>query len=319
MIGKRAIAIAVVVVAVITGAFFIYRGRQSGGGDDSRQRIAPEYGSIRSVISTSGTVQPRNRLEIKPPVNGRIESILVVEGRLVRKGQTLALMSSTERAAFIDVARTQDAATLKYWEDAYKPIPLIAPIGGTVIVRAVEPGQTVTTATAVLVLSDRLIVKAEIDETDIGRVRLGQSAAIQLDAHPDIRAQGRVSHISFESKTINNVTMYEVEVVPEKISAEFRSGMSANISIIERVRDRALLLPLEAVTIDENGSSVLVATEGTKPQRRAVTTGLSDDRNVEIVSGLSIDDRVALPEKKRAAKQAPARGGTPFLPSRPRR
>jgi macrolide-specific efflux system membrane fusion protein len=89
--------------------------------------VAPERGDIRKFISTTGTVEPRNRLEIKPTIAGRVESVLVVEGQAVRRGQLLAWMSSTERAALIDAARMQGEAELGYWENAYKPTPIIAP------------------------------------------------------------------------------------------------------------------------------------------------------------------------------------------------
>jgi macrolide-specific efflux system membrane fusion protein len=156
------------------------------------QVIHPTYGSIQTVISTTGTVQPQNRLEIKPPINGRIEEILVQEGDRVSVGQTLALMSSSERAALLDAARTQSKETLDYWEEVYRPTPLIAPIKGVVIVRGVEPGQTVASTDAVIVLSDRLIVQAQVDETDIGKVKIGQAAVISLDAYPDTKVEARV-------------------------------------------------------------------------------------------------------------------------------
>ena len=285
--------------------------------DEEVQRITPRFGEIRSIVSTTGTVQPRNRLEIKPSVNGRADSILVVEGQAVRTGQILAWMSSTERAALIDAARMQGNASLKYWEDAYKPIPIVSPIRGTVIVRAVEPGQTVTTTTAVLVLSDRLIVMADADETDIGRIRLGQSAEINLDAHPEITAGGRVTHISYESKTINNVTMYEVEITPTRVPDVFRSGMSANIVVIEKSKDQALLVPTAALGIDAGERYVLVD-NGKEPnyEKRKVITGMTDDINTEILSGITARDTLIVRGQKKLNISAPAAGSNPFLPTR---
>ena len=183
----------------------------------------PVYGTITTLISTTGTVQPQNRLELKPPINGRIEKIFVQEGDRVTIGQTLAVMSSTERAALLDAARTQSKETLAYWEEVYKPTPLIAPINGEVIVRGVEPGQTVTSSDAALVLSDRLIVQAQVDETDIGKVKLGQTAVISLDAYPETKVKATVDHIAYDSTIVNNVTIYKVDILPKKIPAVFIS------------------------------------------------------------------------------------------------
>jgi len=69
--------------------------------------LSPAIGSIQTIISTTGTILPKNRLEIKPPVNGRIESVLVKEGQSVKAAEVLAWMSSTERAALLDAAQGQ--------------------------------------------------------------------------------------------------------------------------------------------------------------------------------------------------------------------
>ena len=139
-----------------------------------------------------------------PFLGKSIEKILVKEGQKVKIGDVLALMSSTDRATLLDAAKLEGEENVKYWEDVYKATPLIAPIDGEVIVRAVEPGQTVTASDAVIVLSDRLIVKAQVDETDLGRIKLDQNVNIIMDAYPGINIKGHVGHIAYESKLINN-------------------------------------------------------------------------------------------------------------------
>jgi len=135
------------------------------------REVSVRVGPIKTIISATGKVLPKNRLEIKPPVSGRIEGILVKEGDFVKKGDTLGWMSSTERAALLDAAQGQGEEKLKYWQQVYKPIALVAPIDGEVIVATIQPGQAVTTADAALVLSDQLIVRAQVDETDIGKIK----------------------------------------------------------------------------------------------------------------------------------------------------
>src|SRR3990167_10901892 len=80
---------------------------QGNAPKETIREISPAYGNIQSVISTTGAVQPQNRLEIKPPISGRVDEILVKEGEKVKVGQILAWISSTERAAIMDVARAQ--------------------------------------------------------------------------------------------------------------------------------------------------------------------------------------------------------------------
>jgi macrolide-specific efflux system membrane fusion protein len=281
--------------------------------------INPIYGTIQTIISTTGTVQPQNRLEIKPPINGRIEEIFVQEGERVTVGQTLALMSSSERAALLDAARSQAKETLTYWQEVYKPTPLIAPINGEVIVRGVEPGQTVTSNDAILVLSDRLIVQAQVDETDIGKVQLGQTAVISLDAYPETKVRATVDHIAYESEIVSNVTIYKVDILPEKVPSIFRSGMSANIDITEQSKENILVVPLEAVKQDAEGSFVLLSSQSdSKPFMQRVQLGISDDKNVEVISGLEPKDNIILETQNYLPVKEKEQGRNPFMPGPPR-
>ncbi len=279
------------------------------------ETIKPAYGSIQTSISTTGTVQPQNRLEIKPPISGRIDRILVKEGEKVKVGQALALMSSTERAALLDAAHPKGEEVVRYWREVYKPTPLIAPIDGEVIVRAVEPGQTVVSTDAVVVLSDRLIVKAQVDETDIGRVKVGQAAVISLDAYPYIKIKGIVDHISYESTVVNNVTIYEVDVLPEKVPDVFRSGMSANVVITEKSKDDILLIPLNAIVQDKDGNFVMLSRgKGKKAVKHKVEVGISDWQNVEVVSGLGPEDKIIVKTQRYLPSKKTEGGTNPFTP-----
>jgi membrane fusion protein, macrolide-specific efflux system len=223
-------------------------------------------------------------------------------------------MSSTERAALLDAARNRGAEELAYWKEVYKTTPLVAPISGEVIVRAVEPGQTVTTGDAVLVLSDRLIVKAYVDEVDIGGVRAGQTAMIGLDAYPEVKVRGRVNHISYESKIQNNVTIYEVDLVPDQIPDVFRSGMSANVQIIKARKENVLLIPRSLAQEDTRGVFVTVRDPRGQVTRREVKLGLADEKNAEVTEGLSTEDRVVLVKVTAAAPETTAPSGNPLLP-----
>lgn len=308
----------VILVILIIAGVSITRIKQKNSSGEIMQEINPVVGAIKNFISCTGTVLPKNRLEIKPPVPGRIEQILVKEGEQVKAGQILAWMSSTERAALLDAARGKGEETLRYWEDAYKPIPLPAPIDGEVIVATTQPGQTVTTSDAVIVLSDRLIVRAQVDETDIGKITLDKKAIISIDAYPDTKINASVGHIYYESKTVNNVTIYEVDLVPEEIPAFFRSGMNTTVDFMEEGKGDVLLVPQSAVRKEKDGDYVLVKENNSKePAKVRVTLGISDDKNIEVLSGITENDRIIVNSKKYSL---PVNNGgkNPFMPSRRR-
>jgi len=309
---------AVAAVIVAAAGFFIFRAVFDSKPKVSYREYRPEIGAIRQMVSTTATIKPQNRLEIKSPVGGRIDRILVKEGEFVKKGQVLALVSSTERAALLDAATQKGQSEIDYWNKVYNQTALISPIDGQVIVSSLNPGQTITTSDAVLVLSDRLIVQADVDETDIGNVKVGQKARISLDAYADIRVEGVVDHIYYESTLVNNVNIYHVDILPLTVPEVFRSGMSANIDIIVKEKEKVLTLPLAAVKSRNGRSFVLTRAAAPDSVRRVpVRLGLQDDNNVEILSGLSASDVVVVTEKAFVLPKDNG-GSNPFLPQ-PRR
>jgi macrolide-specific efflux system membrane fusion protein len=317
MINKKKAMILVVAAVAVLAAIILIVVRKKDSGENISRIETPVRGSIRVSVAATGTVLPYNRLEIKPQINGRMERVLVQEGQYVRTGQIMGWMSSTERAALIDAARSQGAASVKYWEGVIKEIPIVAPINGTVIVRDIEPGQAVLTTTAILVLSDRLIVKAEVDETDIGRVKKGQRVIITLDAYPDVKVSGSVDLIEYESKTVNNVTMYEVNIIPDRVPDVYRSGMTADVSIIEKAKENALLIPVDAVISDGSSHYAWVLSGSSKrPVKKEITVGMADDQNIEIVSGISEADRVAVMSNNVSLEAKNSKN--PFMPQRKR-
>ncbi len=314
----KKIVIFFIALIILTGLiFYITRVKQKTLPEEIVKEVNPTVGSIKTFISSTGTVLPKNRLEIKPPVNGRIEEILAREGDEVKAGDILAWMSSTERAALIDAARAKGKEALKYWEETYKPIPLLAPIDGEVIVEKIQPGQTVTTSDPVIVLSDRLIVRAQVDEIDIGRITLDKKAIISIDAYPDTKINATVEHIYYESKTVNNVTVYEMDLAPDEIPKFFRSGMNASIDFIDESRDKALLIPVDAVYKGKSESYVLLKQEGQEPLRSRVTLGITDDKNIEAVSGIKKSDTLIIRTKKYNIPKSET-GKNPFMPARRR-
>lgn len=311
---KKIIFFLILPIVIIVVIAVMIKSKPKANTGEIIQEITPVIGDIESIVSTTGTVLPENRLEIKPPVGGRIESILVKEGQDIKIGETIGWMSSTERAALLDAARGQGPEQLKYWEQVYKPIELLAPIDGEVIVATTQPGQTVTTTDAVVVLSDHLIVRAQVDETDIGRIKLNQMAKVILDAYPDTVISATVDHIYYESKTVNNVTVYEVDLMPSQMPESFRSGMNAIINFITDSRKNAILLPIDAVHRDNGDFFVLIKKNGkTEPVKQIVKVGISDDISMEIVSGLSINDKIIIKSKKYALPKSNV-GKSPFTP-----
>lgn len=274
-----------------------------------------ESGNFTASVIATGTVSPENRLVIKPPVAGRVDQILVREGQRVYKGQILAWVSTTERAALLDSARAEGQQELEQWEKFYKPTPIYAPISGMIILRSLEPGQSFSANDGILVMSDRLTIKAQVDETSIAKISINQKAEIILDAYPNERLEGTAVHRGFDSRTVNNVTSYIVDVLPKKAPEHMLSGMTANVSFILREIPNALLIPNEALfSVD---GKACVKKKITKDAHSSpcvpVKVGPANEQKTVIEEGLAANDSIWVQE----LKPMEFKGGAPRNPFSP--
>ena len=308
----KKIRITLIALVSLALAFTLFLFLKPKDKENVQEIIEVTVGPISSEVRINGSVSPRNRLELKPQISGRLDEILVVEGQKVSKGQVLAWMSSSDRAALLDTVRLNGTEALKEWEDIYKPTPIVSPLDGFVIARQKEPGQSVTSSESVLVLADQLIVQANVDETDLRYVKLAAKVSITLDSMPDKEFPGVVEHIDYEATVINNVTVYGVKIKPVVVPQTFRSGMSATVELVSDKNDAALLLPSEAVITKGNEKFVLVVDLGdNKSHKQRVKVGISDGKNVEIIEGLQEGQKVFVKSTQSAkdGKKNQMRGG----------
>ena len=293
-----------IVLALAGGGFWFYKiHKEKADAAAEALKFTPakvELKTLRHTVESTGQISPANRLEVKSPIAGRIESLLVDEGDKVEKGQIVAWISSTERATLLDTARAKGADELKYWEEIYKAAPLVAPLNGTVIVRSLEPGQTISSASAVIVVADYLIVVGQVDETDIGTIFPGQRVNVKLDAYPESAFEGTVKSIAYDSKMVSNVTMYEVDVTPENLPDFARSGMTATLTFLVEEHKDVPAIPTAALEYKKGKASVrLPAKDGKAPESRPVKTGLSENSFTEITAGLEVGEEVLIPQVAR--------------------
>ncbi|KPL02841.1 MAG: hypothetical protein AMJ90_04640 [candidate division Zixibacteria bacterium SM23_73_2] len=287
------------VIIILAGFFYLRRGNSDNPAQPNLQMVSVEKGSIEIKVLSTGTIEPYTRVEVSSSVSGRIDRVEVDEGDVVKKGDILAWISSEDRIALMDAARSalesakkgndQEAikdAEMAYEiaEKAYKPVPLTNSISGEVIVRSCEPGQNVSIQSVLFVIADRLVASVEVDEVDIGKIEVGQDTWITLDAYPDERLKGRVTKISREGSLVSDVVVYEIMVDPLKVPRHWASGMTANVEFMLERKDSVLVIPKSAVKEREGKSFVMVLEE--KPVPRRIETGITDGRMLEVIEGL---------------------------------
>lgn len=187
-------------------------------------------------------------------------------------------------------------------KDRLRYTQIDAPFDGTIIQRNIQPGEVVVpgmTATVegkpLLVLADLsvLVVKTDLNQIDVARVRNGQRAEVTLDSLPGKKFTATVTRVAAAATTVNTRDVFTVESSLDNSQdlTEIKPGMTADIRILIEVRPKVLVLPIEAVTHDKGSNFVQVSEQGadgkSHHQSREVKLGARNDREVEITSGLS--------------------------------
>jgi macrolide-specific efflux system membrane fusion protein len=304
---KKFIVGIIFIVIVLAGFFYLRNRNTSNSAQPKYEIVGVERGNIEIKVLSTGTIEPYTRVEVSSSVGGRIDRVEVDEGDVVKEGDILAWISSEDRIALLDAARsglesaqkendpeTIEEAKMAYEiaDKAYKPVPLTNSISGEVINRSCEPGQNVSTQSVLFVIADRLVASVEVDEADIGKIRLGQETWIVLDAFPDERLKGRVTKISREGTLISDVVVYDVMVEPLKVPRHWASGMTANVEFIVAKKDSILVIPKSAVKERQGENFVMVLED--QPIPRKIETGISDGRVLEVTEGLKEGDTIIL-------------------------
>jgi RND family efflux transporter MFP subunit len=183
---------------------------------------------------------------------------------------------------------------------------VLAPFDGTVVARAIEPGEAVAPGVessfdgkSLLTVADlsRLVVKVDLNQIDVARVRVGQKVTLGLDALPDAKYVARIVRVAPASvrRPGKEVDVFPVEARIENPDARIKPGMTSEVRIHVDEKKDVLSLPIEAVR-SENGKHLVTRAgsgrDGLVREVVEVTLGARNDRDVELRSGIQAGDRV---------------------------
>jgi macrolide-specific efflux system membrane fusion protein len=195
----------------------------------------------------------------------------------------------------------QNAVTQAWnkWKDLQKTAArheLVAPASGVVTAVNIETGSMAPSGTAISIASDTYEVTADVVESDVAKIQLGQAADVSVDAiGADLT--GTVSAIApttdSSSSSSNTVPSYAVTIDVASPPASIRSGMSANVTVTTASASNVLAVPAAALRGTQGSYTVLVLVDGV-PQSQPVTVGLITSSLVEIKSGLNQGDAVVI-------------------------
>ena len=231
-----------------------------------------------------------------------MKKLLVDYGDRVKKGQLLAQLDKVE----IEAQVAQDQANLTQLEEQLSYTDIVSPIDGIVLSRDVEMGDAVSSilvlgssATLVMTLGDtsEVYVKGKVDESDIGKVYLGQPARIKVESFKDKTFTGKVTKISPMGVEKDNVTTFEVRVSIQNPGGELKAEMTANAEIILEEHKNVLQIPEGAILYDKDKkASVEIPDPKGKDgkDKIAVNIGISNGAKTEVLSGLKEGQEVVL-------------------------
>ena len=192
----------------------------------------------------------------------------------------------------LDAAREKislvEASGIPVGDNPQQVVNIRAPMDGVIIERPVELGETVTgsgsfnAGTVIATVADlgTMLVKAGINEVDIGKIHLDQPARITLDAFPRVLFTGVISRIAPAARLDNQVKVFDVEIILNELGRELRTGMTANLEIRGETRQQVLAIPIESVFVRGEEEMVYVKRETPLPKEAAeVSEGARDEQD----------------------------------------
>jgi HlyD family secretion protein len=233
-------------------------------------------------------------------------SIDLYEKGYLSDAEFLGVETSVESAG---AAVTSAEASLERAETNLNYAGIRSPIDGTVIERAIEPGQTIAASLQsprlFLIAEDltRMEIEADVDETDIGRIQVGQEVRFTVEAYPDRVFEGTARQVQLNPQTIQNVVHYNVVVDAPNEDYLLLPGMTATVDFIIYRSEDALLVPNSALdlgpeefsgrAVEDNVVSplpqdavlVLCMNEEGRPEPVMIRTGETDGIVTEVVEG----------------------------------
>ena len=300
---------------------------------DVLARVEPDLNQAQSLADTKNALTSARIRYEQAKKNFESDHSLFLQGLLATKQhrdaetEYLSAKQEYERSNEKYNIVEKSGIPINQSPEQFQGSNVIAPMDGTVLTKNVEIGESITSGvssfnagTVLFSIADvtKMIVKAGVNEVDIGKIRVGMPVKVTLDAYPKIAFAGRIDRIAPAVRLEDKVRLFDVEIRLDAQGRELRSGMTANIEMTGEKKEKVLTVPVESVFQRDEGEIVYVkknldakamAEASKKPkdegkidkdawkkffEKRIVVTGLSDNAHVEILKGLKAGEEIAL-------------------------
>jgi RND family efflux transporter MFP subunit len=288
-----------------------------------------------SELRYSGTVEPSQTIPLSFQSAGIVETVLIQEGDIVRKGQLLATVDKADNES------VYSASVSKYNQakDAYDRLKSVhdngslpeikwvemetnlkqtesqvqiarsnlekcnmrSPDNGMIGSRNVEPGQSViSTRTPIeLVKIDNVLVKVAVPENEISKIKKGQKATLSISALEGKSFEGEVTNVGIVADKISRT--YEVKITVKNISLEIKPGMVCDVLVNSGSKRYGTIISYNSVSKDEEGNAFVyvVTSDGKAVKKQNITVGNYNEAGVEVVHGLLLGNIIVSEGKEK--------------------
>jgi HlyD family secretion protein len=223
--------------------------------------------------------------------------------------------SDTQDLYNLELAVRQAEISVKNAQTDLQKTKIYAPKNGIVSSVPAQIGSSVSSQNPLFtLLEDQTVhLPVQVDETEIGKVKIGQNASISLDAIKGETFVGTVTRIAPQARVVSNIAIFDVTVSIPNTNLQLRPGMSAEAEIIAQELSNVLIIPSRAIETMQNNKYINIATPNPNAKldptitRTRIETGASDNTQTVVLSGLSAGQQIVMPSKGK--KAAPASNG----------
>ena len=204
-------------------------------------------------------------------------------------------------------------------EERLDETEIFAPINGVIIEKLVEEGQIIASGisnvsggTAIATIADmsQLFIIADIDETDIGSVKIGHAVQITADAFPNEVFKGKITRIAPQGVIDNSITIFKAKIeIKGTGKILLKPMMSANIDIVTHQVKDTVYVTRAGIRKDEEGEFAVIL-KNDQPEKVRIKTGIKNPIHIQIISGLNPDEEVILGDWEKALQEAKEKKGS---------
>ena len=277
-------------------------------------KVNVSKGDIEIKFQDIGDIAPKNTVEVFARVGGRVEAVNVKEGDSVEKGVKVAVVQPGQSEA-----------------DKFLPVEVAAPISGTVmccessgynqVAELVKVGQRISGVvdsgqpTCLMQVADlnRMVVRLNVSEMEVLKLRPGMPVKVSADALPSLDLSGRIAMISPKAEKDNRsgVKTFREEVDIDQKNSQARPGMTARIETVMDGKKNTLKMPISGLFEERGKKFAYLDLSKAKAKKVDVRTGLRNETEVEILSGLKEGDTVYTDKPLNLEADAPAAAAKP--------